>query len=91
MVDYRDKIADCCKQLRLSSNLADRAMTQKGKSNQEYLYKLLSNEIENRRLSRIIKLQNSAGFPKRYSPEQFKTDEVDFPEGVSFQSLLEFI
>ena len=89
MVDYRDKIADCCKQLRLSSNLADRAMTQKGKSNQEYLYKLLSNEIENRRLSRIVKLQNSAGFPKRYSPEQFKTDEVDFPEGVSFQSLLD--
>jgi hypothetical protein len=62
-------------------------MSQKGKTNQEYLCKLLENEIEYRRKTRIIKLQNSAGFPKRYAPEQFRTDEVDFPDGVSFESL----
>ena len=63
-------------------------MSQKGKTNQEYLCKLLENEIEYRRKTRIIKLQNSAGFPKRYAPEQFRTDEVDFPDGVSFESLM---
>ena len=89
MADYTERIAACCKQLRLSSNLADRAMSQKGKTNQEYLCKLLENEIEYRRKTRIIKLQNSAGFPKRYAPEQFRTDEVDFPDGVSFESLME--
>lgn len=88
MADYTERIAACCKQLRLSSNLADRAMSQKGKTNQEYLCKLLENEIEYRRKTRIIKLQNSAGFPKRYAPEQFRTDEVDFPDGVSFESLM---
>lgn len=89
MADYTERIAACCKQLRLSSNLADRAMSQKGKTNQEYLCRLLENEIEYRRKTRIIKLQNSAGFPKRYAPEQFRTDEVDFPDGVSFESLME--
>ena len=88
MADYTERIAACCKQLRLSSNLADRAMSQKGKTNQEYLCKLLENEIEYRSKTRIIKLQNSAGFPKRYAPEQFRTDEVDFPDGVSFESLM---
>ena len=88
MADYTERIAACCKQLRLSSNLADRAMSQKGNTNQEYLCKLLENEIEYRRKARIIKLQNSAGFPKRYAPEQFRTDEVDFPDGVSFESLM---
>lgn len=88
MVDYTQRIAACCKQLRLSSNLAERAIAQKGKTNQEYLCKLLENEIAYRRSTRIIKLQNSAGFPKRYAPEQFQTNEVDFPDGVSFESLL---
>ncbi|MCR5089284.1 MAG: ATP-binding protein [Oscillospiraceae bacterium] len=89
MDDIRDRIAECCKQLRLSSSLADRAMTQEGDTNQEYLYSLLGNEIELRKQMRIVKLQKSAGFPRRYKPEQFITDEIDFPEGVSFQTLLE--
>jgi len=89
MDDIRDKIAACCKQLRLSSNLADRAMTQEGDTNQEYLYNLLKNEITYRKQSRIAKLQKSACFPKLYSPEQFRTDEIDFPEGISFESLMD--
>ena len=31
---------------------------------------------------------NTAGFPKPYSRDQFRTDEIDFPDGVSFDSLL---
>ena len=89
MADYSERIAASCKQLRLSSNLAERALSQEGETNQEFLCKLLENEIEYRRKTRIIKLQNSAGFPKRYAPEQFRTDEVDFPEGVSFDSLMD--
>lgn len=37
MVDIEKSIADCCKQLRLSSNFSSQAMTQKGESQQEYL------------------------------------------------------
>lgn len=88
MSELKESIALCCKQLKLSSNLAERAMSQKGGTNQEYLYNLLSNEIIYRKERRITKLLNTAGFPKMYERGQFRTDEIDFPSGVSLDSLL---
>lgn len=88
MADIKESIALCCKQLRLSSNLAERALTQEGETNQEYLINLLSNEVKYREERRIMKLLNIAGFPKIYTKEQFRTDEIDFPEGVSFDGLI---
>ena len=49
MDDLKNMIAACCKQLRLSSNLADQAMTLEGNTNQEYLYNLLAKEVTYRR------------------------------------------
>lgn len=89
MTDFKESIALCCKQLKISSNFAQRAMSQKGETNQEYLYNLLSNEVTYRSERRKTKLLNTAGFPKMYEREQFRTDEIDFPVGVSFNSLLE--
>ena len=89
MPELKESIALCCKQLKLSSNLAERAMTQDGETNQQYLYNLLANEVRYRRERRITKMLNTAGFPRLYTPDQFRTDEIDFPEGVSFKSLLE--
>lgn len=89
MADLTEAIARCCKQLRLSSNLAERAMSQEGETNQDYLYNLLSNEVTYRRERRIAKLISSAGFPRIYTPDQFRTEEIDFPEGTSFDSLLQ--
>ena len=89
MDEMQSKIAACCKQLRLSSNLAERAMALEGETNQEYLCNLLTDEISYRRASRIEKLQRTAGFPKRYAPDEFRTGEIDFPEGVSYESLLD--
>ena len=79
MTDLKESIALCCKQLKISANFAERAMSQEGETNQEYLYNLLSNEITYRTERRKIKLLNTAGFPKMYKSEQFKTDEIDFP------------
>lgn len=87
--ELRDMIASCCKSLKLSSNLADRAMIQKGATNQEFLYNLLNEEIRCRRERRIAKLINTADFPRLYSRDQFRTDEIDFPEGITLDSLLE--
>lgn len=89
MDDLQDRIAACCKQLRLSSNLAERSMTVEGASNQEYLCNLLETELSYRKQARTEKYLNAAGFPRRYSTDQFKTDEVDFPAGVTYQSLLD--
>lgn len=89
MDDIRVAIAQCCKQLKLSSNLAEQAIKQEGNTNQEYLLNLFQNELEYRRKSRIMKYINTAGFPRLYEKEQFKTDEVTFPDGVTFQNLLD--
>lgn len=89
MIDLKESIALCCKQLKISANFAEKAMSQKGETNQEYLYNLLSNEITYRTERRRTKLLNTAGFPKMYTPGQFRTDEIEFPSGVSLDSLLE--
>ena len=89
MDDIQTRLAACCKQLRLSANLAERAMSQDGETNQEYLCNLLTDEITYRRECRITKLENTAGFPRRYAPDEFRIGEVDFPEGVSYKSLLD--
>ena len=88
MAELKESIESCCRQLKLSSNLAERAMTQEGGTNQEYLYNLLSNEVAYRRERRLTKLLNTAGFPRIYERGQFRTDEVDFPSGASLDSLL---
>ena len=88
MPELREAIALCCKKMRLSSHLADRAMTIDGATNQEYLFNLLTDEIDHRHKAKITKYLDSAEFPKRYAPEQFHTDEITFPETTSFQSLL---
>jgi DNA replication protein DnaC len=88
VAELKDSIALCCKQLKISTNFAERAMSQEGETNQEYLYNLLSNEVRYRKERRMTKLLNTAGFPKIYTPEQFRTDEIDFPSGVSLDSLL---
>ena len=76
MDDLKAQIAACCRKLRLSSNLAERAMTTEGATNQEYLYQLLKGELSYRMEKRITKYLNTAGFPKLYSREQFRTDEI---------------
>lgn len=84
---YQEEIAKCCKQLRLSTNLAENAMTLTGENHQEYLYHLLQNEVDYRSRQRVKKLIHSAGFPRPYSFSQFTPDEVEFPAGCSFQAL----
>lgn len=89
MSELEQSIAECCKQLRLSSNFVTQAMKQEGNTPQDYLLNLLSNELEYRLEKRKIKYLNTAGFPRRYDPGEFRTNEIDFPEGVSLDTLLE--
>lgn len=84
---FMKEIADCCRQLRLSANLAERSASTQGESNQEYLYHLLRDEVEYRRKQRVSKLLKSAGFPAPYDFSQFRADEVEFQSGCSVESL----
>lgn len=89
MSDYKAEIAGCCRKLRLSSNLADRAITTTGETNQEYLYRLLFSEIEYRDKVRISKLMSTAGFPVSCTFSQFRADEVQLPSDVTIDDLKE--
>ena len=82
-VSYQREIADCCKKLKLSGGLAQRAMVTEGESNQEFLFRLLRDEIAYRQGQRVNKLVSAASFPKPYSFEQFHADEVEFPSGCT--------
>lgn len=90
---YFKEISACCRQLRLSANLAERSQETEGASNQEYLFRLLSDEITYRREQRTAKLTRAAGFPRPYSFSQFRADEVEFQSGSTLDSLksLEFL
>ena len=88
MDEMKEALAACCKRLRLSASLASRAMKLEGETHQEFLLNLLNSEIVNRDAARITRNLNAAGFPCRYKREQYRTDEIDFPDDVSFESLL---
>lgn len=87
------EIIDCCKRLKLSHNLADMAQTTEGESHQEYLYKLLCAELENREHGRFAKLINSAGFYSIKTFDGFRFDEITLPSDLTLEKLksLEFI
>ena len=82
-----EEIASCCKQLRLSRNLADRAQNTVGESHQEYLYHLLRTELTYRNHIRTEKLINSAGFYAIKTFENFRFDEITLPADLSVESL----
>jgi len=88
MDNLQQEIANACKELRLSSNLAEQAITLDGETHQEYVLKLFTNELEYRKLRRRTTLLNTAGFPRRYTVDEFRTDEIDFPDDISLNSLL---
>ena len=87
MTKTLENITQCCKKLRLSSNLADVAARLGGRSNQEYLLKVLTEEVNYRYACRINKYITTAGFPRLYEPAGFRPDEVIFPDNVSLDDL----
>lgn len=87
MDDLRDQIAAYCKLLKISSAFADRAMVTTGDTHPEYLYTLLKEEIDLRKKKSIDLMLANAGFPRRYTFDQFRSDEVQFPDGKSVDTL----
>jgi DNA replication protein DnaC len=69
------------------------AQTIEGQNHQEYLYKLLSAELENRFAGRTSKLLNTAGFYNINTFDQFRFDEVTLPSDLTPERLqtLDFV
>lgn len=81
------EIADCCQRLRLSRNLVETAQSMEGSSHQEYLYNLLSSELQYRQKVRTEKLVSSAGFYSIKTFEGYRFDEITLPAELTIESL----
>jgi DNA replication protein DnaC len=77
------EIAACCKQLKLSQNIAEMSGKLQAESHQEYLLKLLRSELEHREIQRKDKLLKNAGFYTLKTLDGFRFDEVTLPAAVS--------
>ena len=91
--DYREELISFCKRLKIASAMADRAMVTDGNTHVEFLYNLLKREIELRDQAHVDNLIKEAKFPVAYTFDQFRADEVEFPDDCSVDSLrsLEFL
>ena len=82
-----NEIAECCRKLRLSRNLAELAQTTEGNSHQEYLYQILSEELRYRTITRTEKLVHTAGFYSIKTFEGYRFDEITLPSDLTPESL----
>ena len=87
MADIKEELILCCKKLKISSSFANRAMTTDAQTHQEFLLTLMKDEIDLRKSKANDLMISSAGFPRKYTFEQFRPDEVQFPEGTTKESL----
>lgn len=88
-----EQILDCCKRMRLSRNLAEMAQSTEGETHQEYLYRLLCEEIRYREHCRTGKLIHDAGFYTVKTFDGFHFEEVTLPGDLTVEQLktLDFI
>ena len=85
---YETDLFEMCKKMRLSRNLAERALTIEPCENLEFLLKLLSEELAYRDARRNAGLIKSAGFYSVKSLDGFITDDIQFPIGASLDELM---
>lgn len=86
-LELLQRLKQCCKRMRISSALAERALATEGPTNQEFLLNLLEEEVRLRDESKITKTIAAAHFPRTEVFDSFISDEVQFPPNVSVQSL----
>lgn len=83
----KEQLMQCCKQLRLSANLAENAMTAKGTTNQEYLFEILKAEIDLRNLKRRNLYLKKAGFDNIKTFQNYDFEDIKLPNGITVDLL----
>jgi DNA replication protein DnaC len=85
----KTEIADCCRRLRLGKNVATISEQVEAESNQEYLLKVLKEELSYREAKRKSRLLKQAGFYSLKTFEGFCFDEIRLPAELSVDDLKE--
>ncbi len=79
----REKLLECCKQLRLSATLVENAMTVTGATNQEYLLEVLKAEITCRNIKRHNLYLRKAGFDNIKTFQGYDFMDITLPPGIT--------
>lgn len=83
----RDKIYECCKELRLSATFADNAVTISGDTHQEYLVKVLQAEQEYRNNKRKELHLKQASFDQIKTFENYDFEKIVIPSALNTENL----
>jgi len=87
------ELFELCKRMRLSKNLAERALEMDSGGNADFLAGLLREELSYRDARRNAGLVKAAGFHSVKTLEGFMTDDIQFPAGAGLDELktLDFV
>ena len=85
----KTEIAECCRQLRLGKNIALISDQVEAESHQEYLLKVLREELSYRGTKRKDRLIKQAGFYTLKTFEGYSFDEIRLPAELSVADLKE--
>lgn len=85
----RTEIAECCRRLRLSRNIADVCDQIEAESHQAYLLEILRQEVLCRETTRKHRLTKQAGFYTLKTFDGYIFDEIRLPTGLSVKDLKE--
>lgn len=83
----RETLLECCRQLRLSSQLTENAMIATGATNQEYLLEVLKAEIEYRNIKRRNLYLKKARFDNIKTFEGYDFEDITLPSGITVDLL----
>jgi DNA replication protein DnaC len=83
------EIAECCRRLRLSKNIAEISDQVEADSYQEYLLKVLKQEVAYRETTRKNRLVKQAGFYNLKTFDGYSFDEIRLPTELSIADLKE--
>ena len=83
----RDKIYECCKDLRLSATFADNSTTLSGDTHQEYLLKVLQAEQEYRNNKRKELHLKQVGFDQIKTFENYDFEKITIPSILNTENL----
>jgi len=79
----QQQITDCCKALKLGSSMAQTCQNIQAESHQEFLYKILLEEIKRRQAEKKVRCLNNAGFYSVKTFDGYSFDEVKLPAALT--------
>lgn len=85
----RDEIATCCRKLTLSRNVAKLCEEESTPRQEDFLLRVLKEEVEGRERTKRTRLLNKAGFPVYKTLEEFQFRAVTLPSTLSRDELVE--